>query len=196
MKNKVLWILLGGAVFLGLVFTLLNFRFAVGKIQSNNLIITSELGENKPVSMQRNNKISMVLVGEGPLARPLQKALKEKIDKTGIGEIELVQELEPAYQTPVLVVKLSRPSLIWTPFYSMGKFSIHAGYSSNGDSTFMEEVEKTHTSISTPDSVIMYAEYEVNDSSAGLISRPGYHYFLADYLAQEIVAGLEDLYSE
>ena len=40
----------------------------------------------------------------------------------------------------------------------------------------------------------MYAEYEVNDRSVGLISRPGYHHFLADYLAQEIVAVLKDLY--
>lgn len=195
MKNKVLWILLGGIVLLGLVFLLLNFRLAVGNTQSNKLIVTSELGKNMPVSMRRNGKISMVLVGEGPLVKELQKALKEKIDKTGMGKIELVQELEPAYQNPVLVVKLVRPGLIWTPFFSMSQFSIHAGYSSNGDSTFMEVVEETHTSISTPDSVIMYAEFEVNDRSVGLISRPGYQYFLADYLAQEIVAGLEDLYS-
>jgi hypothetical protein len=78
MKYKVLWILLVEVAVLGLVFLLLNFRLAVGKTQSNKLVITSELGENMPVSMQRNDKISMVLVGEGPLVRSLQKALKEK----------------------------------------------------------------------------------------------------------------------
>jgi hypothetical protein len=58
--------------------------------------------------MQQNNRISMVLVGEGPLVSALQKALTEKMDEAGIGEIELVQELEPASQNPVLVVKVKQ----------------------------------------------------------------------------------------
>ena len=146
--------------------------------------------------MQRNEKISIALVGEGPLVSALKKALTEKMDKARMGEIELVQELEPAYQNPVLVVKVGRPSLIWTPFFAMSQFSIHAGYASNGDSTYVDVVEKTHTTIGNPDHSIlnMYAEYEVNDRSWGLISRLGYDQYLADYLAQEIVAALKDLY--
>jgi hypothetical protein len=139
-------------------------------------------------------------LGEGPLVKALQKALPEKMDKAGMGEIELVQEHEPAYQNPVLVVKVGRSGLIWTPFFAMSQFSIHAGYASNGDSTFvgvnLASMEETRTTLGNPEHSVlnMYAEYEVNDRSLGLISRLGYHQFLADYLAQEIVSALKELY--
>ncbi len=194
MKNKRLWILLGGIVLISAAFLLLNFRLAVSNTQAAKLLFTTDLGDNMPVSMQRKDKISIVLVGEGPLVRALQKALTEKMDNAGIGEIELVQELEPVYQNPVLVVKVGRPDPIWTPLFATSQFSIHAGYASDGDSTFMEAIEKTHTSIGKKDVANMYAEFEVSDRSLGLISRQGYHLFLADYIAQEIVAALKDLY--
>jgi hypothetical protein len=194
MKDKRLWILLGGILLVGAAFLLLNFRLAASSTQAEKLLFTTDLGENMPVSMQRKDKISLVLLGEGPLVSSLHKALAEEMDKAGIGEIELVQEPKPVVQNPVLVVKVGKPAPIWTPFFAMSKFSIHAGYASDGDSTFMEAVEATHTSIAKKDVANMYAEYEVSDRSFGLISRLGYHRFLADYLAQEIVAALKDLY--
>jgi hypothetical protein len=90
---------------------------------------------------------------------------------------------------------VGKPGPIWTPFFAVSQFSIHAGYASNGDSTFMEAIEKTHTSVAQKDVANMYAEFEVSDRSFGLISRLGYHQLLADYLAQEIVAALKNLYN-
>jgi len=194
MKNKRLWILLGGTLLIGVVFLLLDFRVAASNTQTEKLIFTTDMGDNMPVPMQRRDKISVVLVGEGPLVSVLQEALMEQMNKAGIGEIELVQELEPMYQNPVLVVKVRKPGPIWTPFFAISQFSVHAGYASNGDSTFMEGVEKTHTSVGKKDVANMYAEYDVNDLSFGLISRPGYHRFLANYLAQEIVTVLKERY--
>lgn len=194
MKNKRLSILLGGLVLLSAAFLLLNFRLAVSNIQAAKLVVTTDLGPNMPNPMRSNDKISLVLGGEGPLIGALQKTLTEKLGEAGIGEIELLRELGPVYQNPVLVVKVGSPGPIWTPFFAMSEFPVHAGYASNGDSTFMEVVEKTHTSIGKKDVANMYAEFEVSDRSLGLISRPGYHQFLADYLAQEIVAALKDLY--
>jgi hypothetical protein len=194
MKNKRLWILLGGIVLISAAFLLLNFRVAVSNTRAEKLIFTTDMGDNMPVPMQRKDKISIVLVGEGRLVSALQKALTEQMDRAGMGETELVQELEPAYQNPVLVIKVGRPGPIWTPLFAMSQFSVHAGYASDGDSTFMEGVEETHTSIAKKDVANMYAEYEVNDRSWGLISFPGYHQFLADYLAQEIVTVLKGLY--
>jgi len=194
MKNKRLWILLGGILLIGAAFLLLDFRVAASNTQTGKLIFTTDMGDNMPVPMQRRDNISIVLVGEGPLVSALQKTLTEQMGKAGIGEIDLVQELEPVYQNPVLVVKVGKPGPIWMPFFAMSQFSVHAGYASDGDTTFMEGIEKTHTSIGKKDVDNMYAEYEVNDRSFGLVSRPGYHHFLADYLAQEIVAALKDLY--
>jgi len=194
MKNKRLWILLGGILLIGAAFLLLDFRVAASNTQTEKLIFTTDMGDNMPVPMQRRDKINVVLVGEGPMVRALEQALMEQMEKAGIGEIDLVQELEPVYQNPVLVVKLGKPDPTWTPVIAISQFSIHAGYASDGDSTFIESVEQTHTSVGKKDVANMYAEYDINDRTWGLISRLGYHRFLADYLAQEIVTVLKDLY--
>ncbi len=193
MKNKRLWVLLGGIVLISLAFLLINFRVAVSNTQAEKLTVT--MGDKVAAPMQQNEKINIVLVGEGPLVSALQKALTAKMNEAGFGEIEVVQDLELNYQNPMLVVKVGKPGPIWTPLFARSQFTIHAGYASNGDTTFMKSIEETHTSIASKDPAVLdiYAEYEVNDRSFGLISRPGYHQFLADYLAQEIVTVLKDL---
>lgn len=195
MNNKRVWILMGGLALLGAAFLFLSFRVAFSSTQVTELLFTMDLGDNLPVSMQRNDRINLVLVGEGPLVHALPKALTEKMDSAGMAEIDLVQELETTFQSPVLVVKVGEPGPIWTPLFAMSQFSVHAGYASDGDSTFMEVTEKTHTSVAKEDVANLYAEFEVSDRSLGLISRPGYHQYLADYLAQKIVTLLLDLYN-
>ena len=195
MKNKRSLIFLGGMLLLGWAFLLVNFRLAASTLQAEKLLVATDAGEDMPAPMQRKDKISMVLVGKGPLVGALQKALTEKIDKIGVGEIELGRELKPTYQNPVLIVKVGTPGPLWTPFLAVSKFPLHAGYTSDGDSTFMESIEQTHTSVGKKDVAFLYAEYEVSDLSLGLISRPGYHQFLADYFADEIVTALKDLYN-
>jgi len=193
-NNKRLWILLGGIVLIGTAFLLLNFRVAASNTQVDKLIFTTDMGDNLPVPMQRRDKINVVLIGEGPLVGALQNSLTKQMDQVGMGEIEPVKELETVDQNPVLVVKVGRPGPIWTPLFAMSRFSVHAGYASNGDSTFMKLAEETHTSVGKADVANMYAEFDINDRSWGLISRLGYHEYLADYLAQEIVQILKTLY--
>ena len=104
---------------ISLAFLLLSFRVAVSNTQATQRIMTTELQGNYPARLQRDDKISLVLVGEGPLVGALQKALTEQIDKAGMGQIEIEEELESKYPHPVLVVKVDRPGPIWTPFFAM-----------------------------------------------------------------------------
>jgi len=194
-KNKRLWILCGGIVLINATFLLIDFHIATGNTRAEKLIFTMDLGNNMPVPMQRRDNISVVLVGKGPLVSALGETLEEQLENAGLGKVEMVKELKPVYQNPVLVVKVGNPGTIWTPFFANSHFSVHAGYASDGDSTFMEIVEKTHTSTAKKDVANIYAEFEVSDNSYGLISRTGYHQFLADYLTQEIVQALKNLYN-
>jgi hypothetical protein len=198
MKNKRLSFLLGVIVLISAAFLLLNFRLAKSNTQAIERILVTELKNGYPARLQPNDKISLVLVGKGPLVRPLEKALTEKMDKSRIGGIlELAQELEPPVSNPVLVVQVDRSSPSWTPFFAMSHFFIHAGYATNGDMTFMEGLDKTKPYIRNPDPSVVdwYTEYDITDRSFGLISRLGYHEYLADYLAQEIVQTLKNLYN-
>ena len=193
MNNRRFWIILGGIIILSVAFLFLNFHAAISNTHFEKNISTTGMGDGLPDAMQRRDKISIALVGESPLAGALKQALKSEMRSAGIGESELVKGLETRYPNPVLVVKVGKPGMFWTPFFATSQFSIQVGYASSGDTTIMGEKPATLDSRNGP-ILSMYGEYKVNDRSWGLISRLGYHQILADYLAQQIVAAVKDLY--
>jgi len=193
MKNWKIWIFLGSIASLLAAFLWLNFRIAASNTKAEMHITTASIGEGLPYSMQRRGKINLALIGEGPLIAALQNALVSEINKAGIGESELVRGIESKYPSPVLVIKLGSPKLLWTPFFATSQFTIQAGYSSVGNTAFVGETPVTIDNRDGP-ALNMYGEYEVRDSSWGLMSRPGYYQILADYVAQQIVSALKDLY--
>jgi hypothetical protein len=194
-QHRRLWILLASIVSFFVAFWWLDFRLAASNTQSEKNFTTTSIGMEAqlPDAMQRGPTINLALTGEGPLVTALQKALTVEIKQAGIGDIELVEALVPKYQGPVLVVKVGRPGSLWMPFFVTSRFTVQVGYSSSGDTTILG---KTPVYVDNRDgpAMMMYGEYKVNDRSWGLISRPGYYHMLSDYLAQQIIATLKDLY--
>ena len=193
MKKSRIWILLGGFALLCAAFWGLNFRIAFSNTKSEKNITKASVGDGLPYAMERREKIKLALIGEGPLIAALQKALAVEMEQSGLVDIEPVQRIEPKYESPVLIIRVGKPGLLWLPLFATSRFTIQTGYSSIGDTTFMG---KTPIAMDNKDgpALNMYGEYKVNDRSWGLISRLGYHQLLADYLAREIVAALKDLY--
>lgn len=194
MKNWQLAILLVGIAFLSAAFLFLNFRIAVSNTKSEKNTMTTSIGDGLPNAMRRREKINLVLIGKGPLILALQRAIVNETNNAAIGNIEPVPGIQSRYQSPVLVIKVERPTLLWTPFFATSHFAVQVGYSSSGDSTFMGETPITVDNQNGP-ALNMYGEYRVNDRSWGLISRPGYYQILANYLATQIASTLKDLYS-
>ena len=143
MKDRRLWILLGGLLLVSAAFLLLNFRVATSNLQGMWMIMVTELEGNYPARLQPDDKISMVMVGDSPLVGALQKALSKTIDQVGTSQIEWEAELKPSYSNPVLVVKVESPNRIWTPFFATSQLSIQVGYAINGDPTFMDDLDLT-----------------------------------------------------
>ena len=197
MKDKRFWFLPGGILLISAAFLFLNFRLASSDTQVMQSINTTKIDGHYPERLGADDKISFILTGEGPLASALQNALPGEMDKAGVGKLELVHKIEPGHPNPALVVKVGRPDLVWTPFFATSRFSIQAGYATDGDMSFMETLDKTQPYISNPNpSVVdLYTEYDVSDRSFGLISRLGYQRYLATYLAGEIVNTLKNLYN-
>ena len=177
--KKRLWVLLGSIALLGVAFWCLNFRLAASNTQIEKNINTTSIGSGLPNAMQHREKINLVLVGEGPLIAALQKALAVEMKSTGITDLQPVQGIEPKYQSPVLIVKVGKPGLLWTPFFATSHFTIQAGYSSAGDTTFMGKTPVIMDNLDGS-ALNMWGEYKVSDHSLGLISRPGYYRALAE----------------
>ena len=192
-KTRRLWISVGSLALLGAAFWSLNFHLAASNTQSQNNITTTGIGDGVPDAIQRREDINISLLGEGPLVTALQEALVTEVNNAGIGAVQLVEGNEPKFQNPVLIVRVKRPDLFWTPCFATSQFTVQAGYSSSGDVTLVEE---TPITVDNQDGSVltMYGEYQVSDRSWGLISRPGYHQILAHYLARQIVATVRDLY--
>jgi hypothetical protein len=194
-QHRRLWILLASIVSFFVAFWWLDFRLAASNTQSEKNITTTSIGMEAqlPDAMQRRQAINLALAGEGPLVSAVKEALTVEIKKAGIGDIELVEAIVPKYQGPVLVVKVGRPGSLWMPFFVTSRLTAQAGYSSSGDTPFLGKLPVSMDNRDGP-AMMMYGEYKVNDRSCGVISRPGYYHLLADYLSQQIVATLKDLY--
>jgi hypothetical protein len=195
MQHWRLWILLASITSFFVAFWWLDFRLAASNTQSEKNITTTSIGmeENLPDVMKRREKINIALVGEGPLTAALQKALTLEIKRAGLGDIELVEAIVTKYQGPVLVVKVKRPGSLWMPFFVTSRVTVQTGYSSSGNNTLLGETQVAVDNAAGP-VITMYGEHKVNDRSWGLISRRGYYHMLADYLAQQIVGTLKELY--
>jgi hypothetical protein len=182
---------LGALDILAAAFLLLNFHMAVSNNQVESSISTTSIGDRLPDAMQNREKITIAVAGEGPLVSALRRALILEMREAGMRNVELAQELEPAYKNPVLLVRVGSPSVIWTPFFATSRFSFQAGYASNGDATFMKPI--VYDNRNGP-ALNMSAEYEVNDRSWGILSRPGYYRILSESLAKSIVEATMNLY--
>jgi hypothetical protein len=191
MKHRRIGIILGGLAILTAAFLLLNFHMAVSNNRVDSSISTTSIGERLPDAMQHREKITIAVAGEGPLVSALQRALILKMRQAGIGNVELAQDFKPVYQNPVLLVTAGDQGVIWTPFFATSQFSIRAGYASNGDTTSPLVYDNRNGPA-----LNMSAEFEVNDRSWGILSRPGYYQILAESLAQTIVEATKNLYKK
>lgn len=192
-KSKWLWSVLGSLILIGMAFWFFNFRASVSNTQSDKTIIKTSLGEELPYPIQRREKISIIVDGDSLLDRLLRGALEVEMKRTALVEIEAVKEPAHTFPNPVMVIKVSKPVIIWTPFLATSQFSVQTSYASTGDTIFIGDPPLTLDNKNGP-ALTMSAEYKIQDRSWGLISRPGYHQLLADYLAKNIIATLKDLY--
>ncbi len=179
---------------LAIAFWFLEFRGAQSKTRAERNVSTVSMGKQLPDAMQRWVKITIVIIGEGPLAGAMQKALRAELQNARFGDVEVVPELERAYPNPVLVVHLDKQRLFWTPFFASSSIEIRAGFASSGETGHLMERLVTIENKNGP-ALILSGEYRFTDRSWGLISRLGYHRFLAEYAARQIVTSLQDLYA-
>jgi hypothetical protein len=195
MKKYRLGVLSGFLAILIAAFLLINFHAAVSNTRSQNNIVTSSMGDQLPDVMQRRDPITIVVEGDGPFVNTLQKSISAQMRNAGMGNVRLASGQTAVVSTPVLLMKVSRPKLIWTPFFGTSQFTVKVGYASNGDLSFLEKTPVTYNNQNG--SVLnMSAEYQVDDQSWGILSYPGYVQVLSDWLARTIVDATVNLYQE
>jgi len=155
-----------------------HFQFTRNETISSGTTASSRWPEGAAVAP---HTLSYEIEGEAPLVEPVREAVEQHLD------------VRPAVpdETPELIIVLEETAVGWSPFRSRAEIKASALFSSNGDFDFRESRPyffEFNADDGQDDGLIVQvaAEYEINDQSAGVISRPGYLDQLADKLAQEV----------
>lgn len=171
------------------VFLLLDFHVVRGQAKSESQVSTYTFGIDEDSKLPFNQVLYVYVMDDGGLERELASALKESL--TGnpyIGTIEIRGGTPAAASGSVLVVEITQPDILWTPFYSRAKIEMQAAYASDGEVDWIAE-EAVNLENSEPQ-VRLRGDYQMQASASGLMSMPGTNSYLAQQLADQIEASL------
>ncbi|MDX1612895.1 MAG: hypothetical protein R3300_01220 [Candidatus Promineifilaceae bacterium] len=122
------------------------------------------------------------------LAAALSTALSEELS---VGQTA-ARPAEPGH--PYLLVEIEQADVRWTPVWAAAEVVARVSYASTGDMVWrhQETVIMSRQEGDPVDAVVKArGDFEVDDESWGLLSRPAYYDRLADALAAEIEKALQ-----
>lgn len=182
-------ILLLAAFLLLVAFNFLNFHVMQSGTNVEHTLSTYRMGETLPPAMAGNFRMHYHVDGEGRLARALAQALKTELEmKTPVAAATQVAAGAQLDEAPLLVVQVT-PERLWTPFYGRATVTAQIFFAYDGDAPWpLNEV----VSFEVSPAVKADGAFTLTDSSFGLISKPAYEQHLAQALAEDIVAALQN----
>ena len=176
-------------------FFLMSFHATSSQTTQNSSVASSNTNR---VGQQPNNltavATNVVVAGSSRLDTSLKSDLISALPGvTGLGQLNFVDPANIPANAPLLYVQVKEQNVHWTPVYSTAALQVVVAYSANGDVSFKDD-EPTHfTTITTPGGSLQFkGTYQLNDTSWGLMSLPGYQDFLAQNLAQTIVKSVQE----
>jgi len=196
MKNKILFILLG-LLALVVVFLTVDFNFTRSETASEHNLTTIRQGDEIPTPTPIGQNLTVAVVGEGAFTDRLREAILAELTASRLATHgQWVATSEASSHALHLLVRVDHDTSLWTPVYARATVKTTLGYASDHDlswhGTFPISME------TDDDAPLLWAtgEFELSDSSRGLLSRPAYQRILAEQLAAEIVQALGRIYTQ
>lgn len=198
MKNipRILFVLLG-LLALVVVFLTADFNFAHSETNSQHNLTTIRQGDEIPTPTPIEQNLTVAVVGEGAFADKLREAILTELAASRLApQGQWLATSDTNSQALHLVIRVDHTSSLWTPVYAQATVKATLGYASDHDlswhGTLPISMETDH------DAPLLWAtgEFELSDSSRGLLSRPAYQRILAEKMAAEIVQSLNRLHTQ
>lgn len=183
-------VLIAALILIILAFNFLNFRAARSATEVNHTLSTYRTGQTLPDSMAPGFTVNYAVRGEQATVEALTEALQDELEaQPNIGAATpLALDRAQNRSAPLLLVDLTSDRL-WTPFYARATLTAQLYYAYDGDAPWPLD-EPVVFDISP--AVKADGEFTVTDRTIGLISKPAYHQHLAQSLATDIAAALQN----
>ncbi len=183
-------ILIAALIFILLAFNFLNFRAAQSATEVNHTLSTYRTGQTLPDSMAPGFTLNYAIRGEQATVEALTEELQDELEaQPNVGTATpLALDRAQTRGAPLLLVDLTSDRL-WTPLYARATLTAQIYYAYDGDVPWPLD-EPLVFDISP--AVKADGEFTVTDRTMGLISKPAYHQHLAQSLATDVAAALQN----
>lgn len=189
-RQRTLVLLIAALILIILAFNFLNFRAAQSATEVNHTLNTYRTGQRLPDSMAPGFTLNVAIRGEPAIVEALTEALQEQLEaQPNVGTAtSLALDRAQVRGEPVLLADLTSDRL-WTPVYARATLNAQIYYAYDGDAPW--PLDKPVVFDVSP-AIKSDGEFVVTDRTMGLISKPAYHRHLAQSLASDIAAALQD----
>jgi hypothetical protein len=169
------------------VFLVFDFRALRGESSAQRQAdtYTSSVDADHPLPLESD--LDFYLLGSGILAEDLGDELAKGLSPSRyVGGVNIRQEpvVQPATGS-ILVVEVTKQSVLWTPLYSRADLTMRVMYASDGQAGW-DNAQVMELSSGHGPTARIRALCEVHDSAYGVMSLGGYHGYLNEKIAAEI----------
>jgi hypothetical protein len=166
---------------------LVDFSLLRGNLMTESQAATYTFGLQEDDSLPLEQPLDLYVDAPRGLADALADALaRDLANVPQIGPVTPQPLPAEAAADGVLLVEIDEPSVfVWTPLYTRAVMTVNVAYASDGEVTWIEEEVVRMTN---DDPVVrVRAAHDVDQTTVGLVSLPGYRRYLAEGVSIQIV---------
>ena len=174
-------------------FFMMSYHATSSQISQNSQVASSLSGGPEIQSKLIPQAVTNVVVaGSSRLDTALKADLVNLLPGVAaLGEVKFVDPAGAPANAPLLYIQVKEQNIRWTPVYSTAALQVVVAYADNGDVSFKDN-EPTHFQSGGAGSLQFKGTYQLEDTSWGLMSLPGYNDYLAQNTAQTIVKSVQE----
>ena len=175
-------------------FLLLNYRYTSSQTTQNSAVASSRSGNSKEQNKLFSPAVTNVVVaGSSRLDSSLRAILSDWLyGVAGLGEVHFVEPDTIPAKAPLLYIQIKEQNVRWTPVYSSASVLVEVAYAENGDVSFKDTDPVHFESGTKPGTLQFKGTYQLDDTSWGLMSLPGYQYYLTQSATATITKSISD----
>jgi hypothetical protein len=193
MKRSSLWLFtsIGLLALLALAFLFLDFHLARSNTQVESQVSTSRSNPPDSGGLPENQELQIYVEGPAIMSAALRRELAIRLETSRyFSQVTILDAPQDIAGRPNLAVSIEDPQVLWTPFFARAEFNMRVGFASDGDISWRHEESPVLQFHGEP-AVVLSGDFQIMDTTLGVISRPAYLEYLGEQAALRISESLE-----